>query len=194
MKHQTDIPLPTIEQLETELKRIGYRIRFRRMVCNTISILLVVAAAAVLISMLLFPVLKIYGSSMTPTLTNGDIVIAFSGGSMERGDIIAFSYNNQILVKRVIALPGEWVDIDADGTVSIDGEVLEEPYLQESALGTCDIELPYQVPEGHYFVLGDLRSTSSDSRNSAVGCVAEAQVIGKILLRIWPLEGLGGIN
>ena len=163
------------------------------MVRSTVSVLLVVTAAAVLVSNLLLPILRIYGSSMTPTLMDGNIVAAVRNGSYERGDVIAFYYNNKILVKRVIGLPGEWVDIDGQGNVSIDGEPLEEPYLEEKALGETDMELPYQVPDGRYFVMGDHRSVSSDSRSSAVGCVSEEEIVGKLIFRIWPLDEFGAI-
>ena len=164
------------------------------MLRSTLSVLLVVIAAAVLVSNLLLPILRIYGSSMTPTLIDGNIVAAVRNGSYERGDVIAFYYNNKILVKRVIGLPGEWVDIDEQGNVRIDGEPLDEPYLEEKSLGECDIELPYQVPDGRYFVMGDHRSVSSDSRNSAVGCVSEEQIVGKLFFRIWPLNEFGTIT
>ena len=185
---------PMVEQLEEELKRTAYQKRFRRMVRSTVSTLIVVAAVAVLISNLLLPILRIYGSSMTPALTDGDIVAAVRSGSYERGDVIAFYYNNKILVKRVIGLPGEWVDIDADGNVSINGEPLDEPYPEEKAPGECDIELPYQVSDGRYFVMGDHRSVSSDSRSSEVGCVPEEQIIGKLIFRLWPLNEFGAIE
>ena len=185
---------PMVEQLEEELKRTAYQKRFRRMVRSTVSTLIVVAAVAVLISNLLLPILRIYGSSMTPALTDGDIVAAVRSGSYERGDVIAFYYNNKILVKRVVGLPGEWVDIDADGNVSINGEPLDEPYLEEKSPGECDIELPYQVPDGRYFVMGDHRSVSSDSRSSEVGCVPEEQIIGKLIFRLWPLNEFGAIE
>ena len=164
------------------------------MLRSTVSVLFVVTAAAVLVSNLLLPILRIYGSSMMPTLMDGNIVAAVRNGSYERGDIIAFYYNNKILVKRVIGLPGEWVDIDGQGNVSIDSEPLDEPYLDEKVLGECDIELPYQVPDGRYFVMGDHRSASSDSRNSAVGCVLEEQIVGKLFFRIWPLDEFGTIT
>ena len=185
---------PMVEQLEEELKRTAYQKRFRRMVRSTVSTLIVVAAVAVLISNLLLPILRIYGSSMTPALTDGDIVAAVRSGSYERGDVIAFYYNNKILVKRVVGLPGEWVDIDADGNVSINGEPLDEPYLEEKSPGECDIELPYQVPDGRYFVMGDHRSVSSDSRSSEVGCVPEEKIIGKLIFRLWPLDEFGAIE
>lgn len=181
----------TVEQLEQELKREIYKKRYRRVLRSTVYTLITVAAAAVLAATLLLPVLRIYGTSMTPTLENGDIVAAVKGSKFERGNIIAFWLNNKILVKRVIAQPGEWVDIDEDGNVSVNGEPLEEPYLAEKALGECDIDLPYQVPEGRIFVMGDHRSTSLDSRNSTVGCVAEEQIVGKLMFQIWPIEGFG---
>ena len=186
--------VPSVQLLEAELKREKYRGRYKRLLRGTVSTVLVVIAAVVLISNLLLPILHIYGSSMSPTLTNGDIVAAMRYGSYERGDIVAFYYNEQILVKRIIGLPGEMVDIDADGNVSIDGEPLDEPYLTEKSLGECDIELPYQVPEGRYFVMGDNRGVSSDSRSSQVGCIAEEQVIGKLIFRLWPLGGLGTVE
>ena len=186
--------LPTVQQLEAGLKREKYRGRYWKMLRGTVAVLVVVAATAVLISNLLLPILRIYGSSMTPTLVNGNIVAAVRSGTYQRGDIIAFYYNNKILVKRVIGMPGEWVGMDENGNVTIDGEPLEEPYLTEKALGECDIELPYQVPEGRYFVMGDHRSVSSDSRSSQVGCVSEEQIVGKLLFRLWPLDGIGPIE
>lgn len=185
---------PTVTQLEQELKRETYRRRYNRVLRSTIYTLITVAAVAVLVATLFLPVLRIYGTSMTPTMTDGDIVVSVKGGSFERGDIIAFWLNNKILVKRVIGLPGEWVDIDEDGNVSVNGETLDEPYLIEKALGECDIELPYQVPDGRLFVMGDHRSTSSDSRSGVVGCVAEEQVVGKLVFRVWPLDGFGALN
>lgn len=187
-------PNPTVAQLEQELKRENYRRRYNRVLRSTIYTLITVAAVAVLVATLFLPVLRIYGTSMTPTMTDGDIVVSVKQGSFERGDIIAFWFNNKILVKRVIALPGEWVDIDGDGNVSVNGEPLDEPYLTEKALGECDIELPYQVPDGRIFVMGDHRSTSSDSRNSAVGCVAEEQIVGKLVFRVWPFENFGSLH
>ena len=194
IKEKASPVLPTVQQLEAELKREKYRGRYWKMLRGTVAVLVVVAATAVLISNLLLPILRIYGSSMTPTLVNGNIVAAVRNGTYQRGDIIAFYYNNKILVKRVVGMPGEWVDIDENGTVTIDGEPLEEPYLTEKALGECDIELPYQVPEGRYFVMGDHRSVSSDSRSSQVGCVSEEQIVGKLLFRLWPLDEIGPIE
>ena len=194
IKEKASPVLPTVQQLEAELKREKYRGRYWKMLRGTVAVLVVVAATAVLISNLLLPILRIYGSSMTPTLVNGNIVAAVRNGTYQRGDVIAFYYNNKILVKRVIGMPGEWVDMDESGNVTIDGEPLEEPYLTEKALGECDIELPYQVPEGRYFVMGDHRSVSSDSRSSQVGCVSEEQIVGKLLFRLWPLDEIGPIE
>ncbi|HJB37713.1 MAG TPA: signal peptidase I [Candidatus Acutalibacter ornithocaccae] len=194
IKEKASPVLPTVQQLEAELKREKYRGRYWKMLRGTVAVLVVVAATAVLISNLLLPILRIYGSSMTPTLVNGNIVAAVRSGTYQRGDIIAFYYNNKILVKRVVGMPGEWVDMDESGNVTIDGEPLEEPYLTEKALGECDIELPYQVPEGRYFVMGDHRSVSSDSRSSQVGCVSEEQIVGKLLFRLWPLDEIGPIE
>lgn len=185
---------PTVAQLEEELKRETYRKRYHRVFRSTVYTLITVAAVAVLVATLLLPVLRIYGTSMTPTMTDGDIVVSVTGNNFKRGDVIAFWFNNKILVKRVIALPSEWVDIDETGNVSVNGKPLDEPYLTEKALGECDIELPYQVPDGRLFVMGDHRSTSSDSRSSAVGCVAEEQIVGKLVFRVWPMTGFGALE
>ncbi|MCI6255048.1 MAG: signal peptidase I [Clostridiales bacterium] len=185
---------PTREQLEAELGREKYRRRYGRVLRSTIYSLITVAAAAVLVAVLLLPVLQIYGSSMADTLHDGDIVISVKGSRFESGDLIAFYYNNKILVKRVIAQAGEWVDMDENGAVSVNGRPLDEPYVKEPALGECDIELPYQVPDGRCFVMGDHRSTSVDSRSTAVGCVAQEQVVGKIVFRVWPLSALGAVG
>ena len=187
-------PVPTVDQLEQELKRETYRRRYNRVLRSTVYTLITVAAVAVLVATLFLPVLRIYGTSMTPTMTDGDIVVSVKGAEFERGDIIAFWFNNKILVKRVIALPGEWVDIDEEGNVYINEEPLDEPYLTERALGECDITLPYQVPDGRLFVMGDHRSVSADSRSSAVGCVAEEQIVGKLVFGIWPFEHFGPLE
>ena len=156
--------------------------------------LITVAAAAVLVATLLLPVLRIYGTSMTPTLDNGQIVVSVKTGELEPGDVVAFYYNNKILIKRVICGSGDWVDIQQDGTVLVNGQVLDEPYLTEKALGTCDIELPYQVPDGRVFVMGDHRETSVDSRSTSVGCVAQEQIVGRIFFRVWPLNEFGFVD
>lgn len=185
---------PEIEQIERELKRENYKKHYKKVLRSTIYILIIVVAVAVLVATLFLPVLRIYGHSMTPSLTEKDIVVSAKGFGYDRGDVVSFYYNNKILVKRVIAFPGEFVDIDKDGNVYINDELLDEPYLTEKALGECDIELPYQVPDDKIFVCGDHRSTSVDSRNRAVGCVAEEQIVGKIVFRVWPLSGWGVVN
>ncbi|MBR3238140.1 MAG: signal peptidase I [Oscillospiraceae bacterium] len=184
----------TVEQLEHELQRERHKRSYRSTLLSTISALVIVAAVAVLVSMLALPVLQVVGESMTPLLHQGEIVIAPKGTAFQKGDVIAFYFNNKILVKRVIANAGEWVNIDADGNVFINDEPLEEPYISDKALGDCNISLPYQVPDGKIFVMGDHRSTSSDSRNTAVGCVAQEQIVGRVVLRVWPLNQFGVIK
>lgn len=185
---------PSVQQLEAEIKRVKYNSRYRAVLRSTVYTLITVAAVAVLVATLWLPVLQIYGSSMEPTLTDGEIIFSLKTKKFEQGDIIAFYYNNKILVKRVIAGPGEWVDIGEDGTVFVNGMALEEAYISEKAYGDTNIELPYQVPEGKYFVMGDQRSTSVDSRNTAVGCVAQDQVVGKIMFRVWPIKEFGPVE
>lgn len=185
------IDVPTSEQLAEELKRIKYRRDYRKILTGTLSSLVVVAAIAVLISMLFLPVLRVTGTSMTPTLTNDELVICSKGSDFESGDVIAFYFNNKILLKRVIGTSGDVIDIKEDGTVYVNGEVLDEPYVDAKAFGTCDIKLPYQVPENRIFVMGDHRETSIDSRTSSVGCIADEYIIGKVILRIWPFERIG---
>ena len=193
-KRQIEVEAPTLEQLEAELKKEKYKRNYGKVLRSTAFSLLVVAAAAVLIAVLLLPVLKIDGTSMTQTLQDGDIVVALSNSSFKTGDVIAFYYNKNILVKRVIAAAGDWVDIDDEGNVYVNGEQLNEPYVAEKALGTCDIELPYQVPDGKCFVMGDHRATSIDSRSTSVGCISEGNVVGRITFRIWPVREMGLIN
>ena len=187
-------PIPTVSELESELKREKYRITYGRTVRSTIYALVIVAAAAVLVAVLLLPVLQIYGGSMSPYLKEGNIVMSMKTSNLKQGDVIAFYYNNKILIKRVIAGPGEWVDIDEDGNVYVNQEKLDEPYVKDPSLGDCNIELPYQVPDERYFVMGDHRSVSVDSRNSSVGCVTKDQIVGKIVFRIWPLNELGRLK
>ncbi len=191
MSEENRRTLPDLELLEAELERERYRKRYGSVLRSTAFSLIVVAAVAVLIAVLLLPVLQISGTSMTDSLQDEDIVVALNSSKYKTGDIIAFYYNNNILVKRVIAAAGDWVDIDEEGNVYINEELLEEPYVTDKALGDCNITLPCQVPDGRCFVMGDHRATSIDSRNTAVGCVSNDMVIGKILLRVWPLEEFG---
>lgn len=189
-----DFVRPTRDQVAEELRRERYKRRYRSAVTSTVYTLITVAAAAVLVATLLLPVLRIYGTSMTPTLNNGQIVVSVKTGELEPGDVVAFYYNNKILIKRVICGSGDWVDIQRDGTVLVNGQVQDEPYLTEKALGTCDIELPYQVPDGRVFVMGDHRETSVDSRSTSVGCVAQEQIVGRIFFRVWPLNEFGFVD
>jgi signal peptidase I len=185
---------PDVPQLEAELKRRLYRKRYRKTLRSTICTLITVAAVAVLVATLWLPVLQIYGTSMAPTLNDGELVVSLKSGTFNTGDVIAFYYNNKILVKRVIAGPGDWVDIKDDGTVYVNDVELDEPYVVEKALGDCNITLPYQVPESRVFVMGDHRSVSVDSRNTAVGCVSEEQIVGRLVMRLWPLSQFGEIK
>ena len=194
MRKKKILQVPEIPELEKELNRERYNRRYRRTLRSTVYTLITVAAVAVLVATLWLPVLEIYGSSMTPTLDDGQIVLSWKTRKLESGQIVAFYYNNKILVKRVIAHAGDWVNIDADGMVYVNGQMLDEPYLAEKALGECDIELPYQVPENMVFVMGDHRATSIDSRNTAVGCVEEEQVVGRLVVRIWPFDNFGVIE
>ena len=193
-KEARSVQLPTIEQVEAERNRLRYKRRYNRTLKSTIAILVVVAALAVLVATLWMPVLQIYGSSMDSTLKDGEIVLSVKNSDFNQGDVVSFYYNNKILVKRVIAGPGDWVNIDQDGNVYVNNELLYEPYVIDKALGECDIELPYQVPDGKIFVMGDHRSTSVDSRNNAVGCVGEEQIVGKIIFRVWPLNRIGTVG
>ena len=185
---------PTRKQLERLAGELKSRSRFRHTLMETIFTLVTVAAVAVLVAVLLLPVLQIYGSSMNPALTEGDIVVSLKGSNFKTGDVVAFYYNNKILVKRVIANSGDWVDIDEEGNVYVNGVLLDEPYVSEKAFGDCNIVLPYQVPESRVFVMGDHRSVSIDSRNTAVGCVAEEQIVGRIEYCVWPLRDFGKVE
>ena len=188
------VDYPSVEQLEAELKRVKYRSRYRAVLRSTLYMLIVVAAVAVLVATIWMPVLQIYGGSMTPTLNEGDIVVSIKGSDFEPGDLVAFYLGNKILVKRCIAGPGQWVNIDEDGNVSVDGKLLEEPYLTEKSFGGSNIELPYQVPDNRYFCMGDHRSTSVDSRHKEVGCVSEEQIVGKIVFRVFPFGKFGKLK
>ena len=183
----------TSQAVEKELDRMRYQKRFALTMRSTIFTLVVVAAIAILVAVLVMPVLRIYGRSMNDTLDEGDIVVSVKTGTFETGDVIAFYYNNKILVKRVIGQSGDWIDIDTEGNVYVNNVLVEEPFLKEKAFGDCNITLPYQVPDERIFVMGDNRVSSVDSRNTAVGCVAEEQVVGKIVFRVWPLSKIGSL-
>ena len=180
--------LPTKQQVETERKRYRRQKAYNKALSGTIYVLTIVAAVAVLIATLVLPVLQIEGTSMEPTLVNGDIVLLTKTTNFGRGDLCGFSWNNKLLIKRVIGLPGDWIEIDTDGTVYLNGEKLDEPYAQQLAMGECDLEFPFQVPQEQYFVLGDMRESSIDSRNTLIGCVEKDQIVGKVFSRIWPFK------
>ena len=189
-KWQKKTAIPSLDQIESERKRYRWKKAYIKALRGTISVLTYMAAVAALIATLVLPVLQIEGTSMEPTLVNGDIVLLTKTTTFDRGDICGFSWNNKILVKRVIGIPGDWIEMDTDGTLYLNGEKLDEPYAQQLALGECDLEFPFQVPQEQYFVLGDMRESSIDSRNTLVGCVENDQIIGKIFFRIWPLKDM----
>ena len=184
---------PTAQQLKTELRRVRHRAEYGKMLRNTLYILIAVAAAAVLVATLCLPVLCVTGTSMEPTLENGQFILAVKNTGFQRGDIIAFYYNNKVLLKRVIGLSGDQIAILEDGSVAVNNKAIDEPYLSDKSRGECDITFPYQVPDGKVFVLGDHRATSVDSRSSALGCVSDEFIVGKVIFRIWPLGKLGGL-
>lgn len=180
--------LPTIKQVETERKRYRRQKAYNKALSGTIYVLTIVAAVAVLIATLVLPVLQIEGTSMEPALVNGDVVLLTKTTSFDRGELCGFSWNNKLLIKRVIGIPGDWIEIDTDGTVYLNGEKLDEPYAEQLSVGECDLEFPFQVPQEQYFVLGDMRESSIDSRNTLIGCVAKDQIVGKVFFRIWPFK------
>lgn len=194
MRRKKTLEMPTTQQLEEVMSQRKYRNRLVRAIRSTLFALITVSAVAVLAATLWLPVFQIYGTSMTPTLMDGQFVLAMKSGEFETGDLIAFYYNNKILVKRVIAQAGDWVNISEDGTVFVNNIALDEPYVFEPSIGDCNIELPYQVPESRIFVMGDHRSVSVDSRNTSVGCVAGEQIVGRLVLRIWPLSEITPLN
>lgn len=182
--------LPTKKQVETERKRYRRQKAYNKALGGTVYVLTIVAAVAVLIATLVLPVLQIEGTSMEPTLVNGDIVLLTKTVNFDRGELCGFSWNNKLLIKRVIGIPGDWIEIDTDGTVYLNGEKLDEPYAQQLAVGECDLEFPYQVPQEQYFVLGDMRESSIDSRNTLIGCVEKDQIVGRVFFRIWPFKAM----
>ncbi len=194
MGEPKSITIPEMDAIEAERERLRYTVRYNSVLRSTVYTLVVVAAVAVLIATLWLPFLRLYGTSMAPTLEDGQIVCCVKTSEFEVGDIIGFYYNNKILVKRVIGLPGDWIDIDKDGNVYRNYQLLPEPYLAEKSRGEGTITFPYQVPDGRIFVLGDHRSTSVDSRHSEVGCVSQEMIVGKLLLRLWPLNQFSIFN
>lgn len=188
------VKLPTLEQIEKERKRLQYKKKYKRTLKSTIAILLVVAALAILVATLWMPVLRIYGSSMVPTLEDGQIVVTVKSTSFKAGDIVAFYHGNKLLIKRYVAGPSDWFNIDKDGNLFINNKALDEPYITDKAFGETNIKLPYQVPDKKFFMIGDNRSVSIDSRNTAVGCIDEDQIVGKIVFRIWPFKNFGAVN
>ncbi len=193
-----DIPemasIPSMEEVEAEKQRLEYQKRFFRTLRSTVYVLIIVAAVSVLVATLFLPVLRVSGSSMEPTLEDQDVIVLASTGNFETGDLVGFYYQNKLLLKRVIAGPGDWVDIDADGNVSVNGEMLDEPYVTNLALGETDRAYPYQVPDERYFVMGDNRITSIDSRSTSIGCIETDQIVGKVFLRVWPLNKISLIQ
>lgn len=184
----------TTEELQSEIDRVAYQRKFSDTLRSTIFILITVAAAAVLIATLILPIFRIVGTSMSPTLDEGNVVLALKDKNVHQGDLVAFYYNNRVLVKRVIATSGEWVSIDANGNVYVNDQLLDEPYLKEKSLGSCDLDFPYQVPDGTVFVMGDHRDVSIDSRTKAMGCISGDEMIGKLWIRIWPLKQFGAVR
>ena len=182
--------LPTKQQVETERKRYRRQKAYNKALGGTVYVLTIVAAVAVLIATLILPVLQIEGTSMEPTLVNGDIVLLTKSTTFERGELCGFSWNNKLLIKRVIGIRGDWIEMYTDGTVYLNGEKLDEPYANQLAVGECDLEFPFQVPPEQYFVLGDMRESSIDSRNTIIGCVEKDQIVGKVFFRVWPLENM----
>ena len=190
-KPEKNISIPSLDEIQRERKRIRRGVYYRQALRGTVSVLVVVAAVAVLVATLFLPILQISGDSMAPTLDHDEIVVLLKTKEFDQGDLIGFYYQGKILLKRVIALPEDEVAIDAEGNVYVNGALLEEPYVTEKSLGDCDLEFPHRVPGTGYFVLGDRRSNSVDSRNSVVGAITREDIIGRVFVRVWPLSRIG---
>ena len=190
-RQRKEVAIPSLEQIKREREKLKYKKEFHRTLRHVIGVLLVAAAVSVLLATVYFPILRVSGVSMEPTLEDGQIIVLEKSGKFKTGDLIGFYYQNKILLKRVIGSAGDYIDIDTDGSVYVNDEKLDEPYLKDQALGECDINLPYQVPDGKIFVMGDHRSKSIDSRSKLVGCVSDEQVVGRVVFRIWPLKSIG---
>ncbi len=190
-KSKKILSIPTQEQIEAEILREKYNRKYKQVLKSTVYSLIVVAAVAVLVATLALPVLQISGSSMEPTLNDEEIVVLLKTTNLKKGELCCFSYQNKFLIKRVVGLPGDKVNIDENGNVYVNDELLSEPYVTDKALGECDITFPCYVTDNHYFVLGDHRSTSIDSRSSVIGLVSEDYIVGKIFFRVWPFDSAG---
>ena len=193
-KSKDKVSVPSLTEIQDERKRIRRKNYYKKALRGTVYVLVVVAAVAVLIATLFLPILQISGDSMSPTLEHDDVVVLYKTKKFERGDMIGFYYQGKILLKRVIALPDDEIAIDAEGNVYINGEILEEPYVTEKEFGDCDLEFPYKVPGTSYFVMGDRRSNSVDSRNSVLGSIPQEDIVGKVFIRAWPLSRFGFVQ
>ena len=190
IRKKKEVSLPTKRQVETERKRYRRQKAYNKALGGTIYVLTIVAAVAVLLATLVLPVLQIEGTSMEPTLSNGDIVLLTKTTRFDHGDLCGFNWNNKLLIKRVIGLPGDWIEMDTDGNIYLNGEKLDEPYVQQKDFGECDLEFPFQVPQEQYFVVGDMRESSIDSRNTLIGCIPKDQIVGKVFFRVWPFQNI----
>ena len=190
VRDKRDVAIPSKKQIETERKRYRRQKAYNKALRGTVYVLTIVAAIAVLVSTLVLPVLQIEGTSMEPALSNGDIVLLMKTTRFDRGDLCGFTWNNKLLIKRVIGTPGDWIEIDTDGTIYLNGEKLDEPYVEKKAFGECDLVFPFQVPAGQYFVVGDMRESSIDSRNTLIGCIPKEQIVGKVFFRVWPFKSI----